>query len=446
MDERIKNIGKASIYQLAFRIFTPEGTIRAAIEMLPFLARLGPEYIQLEACAQADEALDGWSPRQIASGTNNPKNSYRISDYYKVDEEYGTNADLKDFVIEAHRLGMKVIWDLVYLHCGPNAVFLKEHKEYVHLNEDGSIRAGDTWPFPRLNYALPEVREYLWRNMTELVKEFDFDGYRCDVGDAVPLDFWEEGIKRVRALKPDFLMLNEGASIEALRVFDVNYFFEGNIDCVKIPQGKLTAMTYQEKVEKARQKLPENKYFLRYIDNHDVCSDSYEERHEKTCTTAGVEALLVMDFLLDGVPFIFNGYEVADDLPHNMFSNRFHTPHLALDWGNILTEKGQKRFYLLQQLFRMKRECSALWTTQLNWLEHNAPEQVISFIRPDGEDPILVAVNLTDTPVTVEFSDLPEKLHLMVPELLENVKWSWKDGKLQLQMLGFGYLAAFYPV
>lgn len=437
---------KATVYQLAFRMFTPEGTIRAAIKMLPFLAELGPEYIQLEACCQADEAMTGWSMRQTESGRNNPKNSYRITDYYKVDEEYGTNEDLKDFVEEAHRLGLKVVWDLVYLHCGPNAVFLKDHKEYVHLNEDGSIRVGEKWPFPQFNYSLPEVREYLWKNMTGLVEEFDFDGYRCDVGDRVPLDFWEEGVKRVHNIKPDFIMINEGENPDALNVFDANYFYDGWDEAVKVPQGLMSASDYQTKIEAARQKLPLNGRFLRQIDNHDVCSDCGDERHEKTCTTSGVDALLVLNFTLDGIPFVLNGYEFADALPHSMFSNRFYGPHLTLDWGNILTEKGQKRFKFLRHLFSMRKKCSALWSTELQWLSHSAPEQVISFIRPDKENPIFTIINLTDSPITVEIPNIPEKLHLLQPELECNVKWEVKEGKMKVQMLGYGYLSGSYPV
>ena len=437
---------KASVYQLAPRLFTPEGTFRAAIKMLPFLAELGPEYIQLEACAQADTDPEGWSKRQKASGRMNPKNSYRIVDYYKVDEEYGTNEDLKDFVIEAHRLGLKVIWDIVYLHCGPNAVFMEEHPDFVLRNEDGSIKYGEEWPFARFDFSNMAAREYLWNNLTGLIEEFDFDGYRCDVGDMVPLDFWEEGTKRIRAIKEDFIMINEGRDVSYFSAFDVNYFFDGSHDAVMVPQGKMTAAEYQAKIEAHRQQTPENGRMLRFIDNHDICSDSYADRHELTCTNDGVDALLVMDFMIDGIPFVFNGYEFADALEHSMFSNRFHTPHLALDWGNFLTERGQKRFYLMQHLFRMRRECSALYTTDLEWVEHNAPDNVMAFIRPDKEDPLFVAINLTDKPVTVEFETIPKNLHLLMPELAENVKWSFKDGKMQLQMLGFGYLAAFYPV
>ena len=37
-----------------------------------------------------------------------------MNDYFKLDEEYGTDEDLKDFVYEAHKLGLKVMFDLVY--------------------------------------------------------------------------------------------------------------------------------------------------------------------------------------------------------------------------------------------------------------------------------------------------------------------------------------------
>ncbi len=34
---------------------------------------------------------------------NNPKNPYRMNNYFKIDSEYGTEDDLREF-IEAHRL------------------------------------------------------------------------------------------------------------------------------------------------------------------------------------------------------------------------------------------------------------------------------------------------------------------------------------------------------
>ena len=39
--------------------------------------------------------------------------------------------------------------------------------------------------FPVLNFASPELRDYLIANMTHWVDGFGVDGFRCDVGDGI---------------------------------------------------------------------------------------------------------------------------------------------------------------------------------------------------------------------------------------------------------------------
>ncbi len=447
MKKQTTLLDRASIYQISLRTFTPEGTLKAAEKMLPFVASLGPEYIQLLPVAQADDGEDQvfWSKRQIASETGNPKNNYRMKDYFAIDSEYGNENDLRDFVQMAHSLGLKVLLDLVYFHCGPNAVFLEEHPDFVRRNEDGSFYTGE-WNFPVLNYESRELREYLWENMEYFVEKFDVDGYRCDVGCMVPLDFWAEGIRRIRAIKPDVYMVNEGNEPEYLTVFDVNYFYDGCFDAVPVAQGKMTAAQFCQKWEHCRQELPEGTgRMLHFIDNHDVASDSGENRHEKTIGTAGVDALLVLDFLLDGVPFVFNGYEVADDLKHNMFSNRFYGKDPVINWANALCKKGMERITLLRKLYQIHRENDALCSKELIWCKHTGTDQVAAFYRPDAHKAWFVAVNMTKRPVSFVVEEIPELLHLLKPQLLKNAGWLFRDGHMEIQLLGFGYLAASYP-
>ena len=403
---------------------------------------LGPKYIQLLPVAAADDDEDQrfWSKRQIASGTGNPKNSYRIKDYFAIDEEYGTDEDLLDFVKEAHRLGLRVLLDLVYLHCGPGAVFLEEHPDYVIRNDDGSIHLGQ-WNFPLLNFDSRGLREYLWSNMVYFVEKFDVDGYRCDVGDGIPLDFWEEGVRRIRAVKPDIFMVNEGSDPEYLSVFDVNYFYDGCFDAVPVALGNGRADEFCRKWEECRRKLPKGGQVLHFIDNHDIASDCYEDRHEKTIGTDGVEALLVLDFLLDGVPFVFNGYEVADDLKHNMFSNRFYGRDASVNWANALCEKGKRRIRLMKELFRLRDEKKALRSQELSWYDHTAPESAAVFCRPDPEGPVFAAINMTDRPVSFEVKDPPEALRGLRPLLAEGGKFFFKGEKMFVQLLGYGYFA-----
>ena len=198
------------IYQINMRTFTSEGTIAAATKLLPHLKDIGVDFVYTcpLVCSDEDGDEEGWSKRQRAAGVGNPKNSYRISDYFATDPEYGTDEDLDAFVKEAHRLGLRVMFDLVYMHCGPNAVFIKDHPDFVKRDEEGNIMLTE-YHFPIINFESQGLREYLCDNMVYFVERFDIDGYRCDVGDACPLDFWEEVCRRVRAIKPDLIMINE---------------------------------------------------------------------------------------------------------------------------------------------------------------------------------------------------------------------------------------------
>ena len=160
------------IYQIFLRAMTKEGTLRAAEAHLEEIAALGTDVVYLCPVVQADddENLEYWSERQKKAGFNSPLNPYRMKDYFAIDPEYGD--------------------DLVYFHCGPAAVFLKEHPDYIVRRADGSPDTG-VWCFPKLNYDNPALCEYMYSNMTYFIEKFDVDGYRCDVGDLVPEFFWK---------------------------------------------------------------------------------------------------------------------------------------------------------------------------------------------------------------------------------------------------------------
>ena len=115
---------RATVYQIVLRNFTRDGNFKAATEMLDHVRSVGVDVVYLTPFVEMDRDMDesGWSTRQKKSAYHTPKNPYRISNYDKIDLEYGDDADFKAFNDKAHALGMKVYMDLVYLHCGPNNV------------------------------------------------------------------------------------------------------------------------------------------------------------------------------------------------------------------------------------------------------------------------------------------------------------------------------------
>jgi glycosidase len=380
------------MYQIQPRAFTPEGTLKAAEARLPKLAELGVTVLYLCPIFVADDDLDQtfWSPRQKKSGMNNPRNPYRMKDFYQVDPEYGTEQDLKDFVKAARALKLRVMLDMVYLHCGPKAVFIQEHPDFIKRDKDGKA-VNAAWAFPGLNFASPELREYLWKNMEWWIRDFDVDGFRCDVADGIPLDFWEAGRERIEKLKPDVGMLAEGTRKEnQLNAFDLCYGWG------KAFKEWTNAAAIRKQWESARAERPVGgAKFARFIDNHDFTNDDYENRLEKRWGAARVNSALVGLFTLDGVPFLYNGQEVADAARHSIFGK------LPIDWANGETAAGQARRAFVQKLCAMRKTEKALRQGELTWLDNDASEAVVSFVRTLGDERIVTVINLANKPVKV---------------------------------------------
>ena len=391
------------IYQMFLRTFTPEGTLNAAAKLLPHIKKCGFTIVYLcpVCCQDDDKRKEYWSERQKDSKLNNPKNPYRISDYYNVDPEYGTNEDLKVFISAAHKLGLKVILDLVYFHCGPKAVFLEEHKDFVKCDENGEIIYGE-WQFPTLNFENLALREYLWQNMEYFVRDFDVDGFRCDVAYLCPTDFWEEGRKRIEKIKSKVFMLNEGENEDALGLaFDANYHYNWMEYSKQVFGGELSAAELVKEHIKMSEHLQKENVCIRAIDSHDG-AHNYKFIHPQIHNgNLSVNANLVLNYMMDGIPFIFNGYEIADDNYHSIFANRFYGKNNAINWCKALTKDGIYRKKLIAKLSKIRKENEALYKGKLEWIENAYPDKLLSFVRTYKGKRLLVCINTSDKAVKI---------------------------------------------
>jgi len=369
------------IYQIHPRVFTKEGTLKAAEAHLPRLAELGVDILYLLPVFVSDDDMDraGWSSSQKASGMNNPRSPYRMKDYYNIDPEYGTNEGLKDFVDKAHKLGMKVMLDMVYYHCGPNAVFLKDHPDFVMRDKDGKIFTGG-WNFPVINHANPELREYLIKNMEYWARDFGVDGFRADVASSVPLSFWEAARERLETINPKIIMLAEGFRRDNQRkAFDIDYLFSWYQTLQRIYQGKSPASEVRTTWSSAFTKsLPGTRY-VRYLESHDTtCKTLGWKRPNRIWGPKLVDTALVLNFTIDGVPWLYNGQEVADTARHNIHATK---GSLTIDWPNAETPGGKARFTLCQKLCELRHAEKALTHGTVTWLENSAPDDVVTFVR-----------------------------------------------------------------
>ncbi len=155
------------IYELHVGTFTPEGTFRAAIGKLPFLADLGVTAIEIMPLADFPGRWN-WGYDGVA--------------LFAPARCYGTPDDLRALVDAAHGHGLRVILDAVYNHLGPDGNYLSAYaKDY--FNPRHKTPWGDALNFDGANAA--PVRAFFLANIAYWLDEFHFDGLRLDATHAL---------------------------------------------------------------------------------------------------------------------------------------------------------------------------------------------------------------------------------------------------------------------
>ncbi|MEM9996188.1 MAG: malto-oligosyltrehalose trehalohydrolase [Bacteroidota bacterium] len=158
--------GDLVFYELHVGTFTPEGTLNAAREKLPFLCDLGITAVELMPLADFPGRWN-WG--------------YDHAALFAPSHTYGTPDDVRAFVDAAHQLGLAVFHDVIYNHLGPDGAYLaayapmfttRHHTPWgpaINLDDEGS--AG--------------VRAFFIENALHWMREYHIDGLRLDATHAM---------------------------------------------------------------------------------------------------------------------------------------------------------------------------------------------------------------------------------------------------------------------
>src|SRR5450631_2401273 len=286
------------IYEVFPRDFSPAGNLNGVTAKLDQLKDLGVTILwvmPIHPIGEKGRKGDFGSP-------------YSIKDYYAVDPNYGTLDDFTSLVADAHKHGLKVIMDLVPNHTAWDSVMMTNKDFYKQDAQGKVISPQPGWSdVAGLNYANPQLREYMITMMKYWIKTCDIDGFRCDVAWGVPTDFWEQARAALEQSKPDIMMLAEASQPDLLtNAFDVDYswpLLHALNDVLErgAPATKLRA-TWEENLRL----FPTNSLHLAISDDHD------EARAVARFGVPGALAASVLMFSLDGVPLLYNGMEVGD--------------------------------------------------------------------------------------------------------------------------------------
>jgi cyclomaltodextrinase / maltogenic alpha-amylase / neopullulanase len=412
-------LDRAGIYEVWLNSFSPEGNLRGAIPGLGHVANLGATIVYLGP---------------IARRSGDPHASpYSIADYNVIDPEAGTAQDLRDFVAAAHKLHLKVVLDIVYYHTAPDNIMMKDDPAFFQKTPDGRIARG-FWPQPLPDFTRPQVRKYLIDSLVHWVRDFQIDGFRCDVGGGVPVSFWNEARKALDAVNPEVVLLSESdRPDDQLAAFDINYNFQYYLALCSVLRDGAPAGKIRDAWEQMHATMPRGARLLHYDDNHDW------PRAVMQFGEKGAMAASVLNFTLDGIPFIYNGQEVNDPTATHW---RGSAPIRWKDTGNGADEKSiEDTEAEYTKLFALRASEPALTSGEVQWIDNTQPSSVLSFLRKSGNDQVIVILNLSNRAVHVTI-DLPVMDYYAVENLLAPGKtwFSLYSGRVSADLDAFGYV------
>jgi len=222
------------------------GDLAGVRQRLPYLESLGVTAIWLNPVYDNNDKLNERERYDGAAITD--YHGYGAIDFYAVDEHFGTMAELKQLVDDAHRAGIKIILDMVANHTGPYHPWVTSSPTPTWFNGTQERHLANTWqlwtladPYskpemrkatldgwfidllPDFNQNDPEVARYIIQNTLWWAAMTGLDGIRQDTWPYVPRTFWREWMTAIKREYPAMRVVGE--------VFDGDpsllAFFEG---------------------------------------------------------------------------------------------------------------------------------------------------------------------------------------------------------------------------
>ena len=304
---------------------------------------------------------------------------YDVTDYYRIDGQFGTMEDLKELIALCHERGVKIILDLPLNHTATDNAWFLAFKA-AHVKKDPSDPYYDfyTWypagekllddrrftalagtdivyecnfseGMPELNFDSEAVRQALL-DVAKYYLSLGADGFRFDAAkypylgeNAANISFWTWYMAELRAVKPDIYAVAEVWDTD--NVTDAYY---AAVDCFNFTgaqaEGLITSavktgdiasyMTYLEEYLNTVQAKRPDALLHAFIANHDT------DRAAGYLSPANGQMQMAANLYLlgPGSPFIYYGEEIG------MKGSRggAHTDanrRLAMLWGDKDTVK-----------------------------------------------------------------------------------------------------------
>lgn len=380
------------------------GTLRGIIENIDYIQELGINCVYLNPIFAA-----------------NSYHKYDTIDYFDIDPCFGTKNDMKELVNTCHANGIRVIFDGVFNHCGPNffafADVLEKGKEskyydwFYGMPEKVEFKDPPNYAafayvkeMPKLNTSNPELEEYLIRVGTYWIEEVGIDGWRLDVANEVNHDFWRHYKAAIRKVKPDAIMIGEiwedswiwlmGDQMDSTMNYRFTYL------CMDFfANQKMSVADFDQSMQKMICRYPTQVSLaqMNFLDSHDV------PRFLSYCDGDRRRMRLAFFYLFMGygVPSVFYGDE------HYLSGVSEEQYRQPMPWGN--EDNAYEDF---KEWIKIRKNNSCLMDGSYNTAFIDEENRIYGFVRENEQQRAVIILNNSDKAYAVS-KELEDKAALL---------------------------------
>ena len=403
------------------------GTLKGVCENLDYIRGLGVNCIYLNPIFKA-----------------NSYHKYDTIDYFEIDPCLGSKDDLKYLVKKCHEMGIRVLLDGVFNHCGPDFFAFRDvmekgsSSEYydwfycmpepIEYKDPPSYEAfAYVKEMPKLNTGNADLQKYLIDVGVYWIKEFDIDGWRLDVANEINHDFWRGFKKAVKQVKTDAIMIGEiwedaGAWLMGDQ-FDSTMNYRFSYLCIDFfARNTLTVSEFDAQIHRMIMRYPRavSLVQMNFLDSHDV------PRFLSWCGGNRARMKLGFFYLIMGygVPSVFYGDECyIEGIEEPDYRQKM--PWLKED----------NAYELFKEWIAIRNRHSAVRNGDYVTLLTRDAEGIYTFARVNDEDEVIVVINNSGEDYVFDSDDLDE-----ICRRLET--WSGKSHGLDMpeRIDGYGYI------
>ena len=381
------NLRNKIIYQVFPRQYSKTHDFSGVIKDLKRIKELGVDIIQLLPI----------HPIGVLDRKGSVGSPYAIKDYRAINPDYGTIEDFQTLLDEAHKLGLKVIMDVVFNHTSRDSVLTEEHPEWFYHkpNGDFSNRVGDWSDITDFKFEYNELTQYLCDTLLMYVR-MGVDGFRFDVASLIPYEFFAYTFPILRKENEELFLLAESihtnfckyirdlgydctSDADLYHIFDAEYEYDTYEYLLKYMKGEAPISDYLSRVEAQEAMYLKNYVKVRFLENHDFGRANTFLKDE-----GRLKNIMALTYCCKGMAFLFNGIECASRHQPNLFEID------EIDWKNYNKASIVDFIKKLNEIKKRKVFANGVWNYKL------ISESIVKITLENDEEIITAIINLNN--------------------------------------------------